>query len=73
MSEHGILKYFRPILGKKDPPEEKEFRTYWRYCSKTYLRITESIEKVKRDDMTLATFLDSTHTQVHILRLQNLQ
>ena len=24
MSEHGILKYFHPILDKKDPPEGKE-------------------------------------------------
>ena len=24
MSEHGIMKYFRPILDKKDPPEDKE-------------------------------------------------
>ena len=24
MSEHGILKYFRPILDKKDSPEDKE-------------------------------------------------
>ena len=24
MSQHGILKYFRPILDKKDPPEDKE-------------------------------------------------
>ena len=24
MSEHGILKYFCPILDKKDPPEDKE-------------------------------------------------
>ena len=25
MSEHGILKYFCPILDKKDPPKDKEF------------------------------------------------
>ena len=24
MSEHGIVKYFHPILDKKDPPEDKE-------------------------------------------------
>ena len=24
MLGHGILKYFRPILDKKDPPEDKE-------------------------------------------------
>ena len=24
MLEHGILKYFHPILNKKDPPEDKE-------------------------------------------------
>ena len=24
MSEHGILKYFHPILEKKDPPEDKK-------------------------------------------------
>ena len=24
MSGHGILKYFHPILDKKDPPEGKE-------------------------------------------------
>ena len=25
MSEHGILKYFYPILDKKDPPEDKGY------------------------------------------------
>ena len=24
MAGHGILKYFYPILDKKDPPEDKE-------------------------------------------------
>ena len=24
MSKHAILKYFHPILDKKDPPEDKE-------------------------------------------------
>ena len=24
MSGHGIMKYFRPITHKKDPPEDKD-------------------------------------------------
>ena len=34
MLEHGILKYFLPILDKKDPPEDKELPNSSRPLSK---------------------------------------
>ena len=37
MSGHGILKYFHPILDKKDPPEDKEVRCIVSMVSLSYL------------------------------------
>ena len=52
MLGHGILKYFRPILDKKDPPEDKEVRCIVSMVSPSYPIHTSCYQRLPPSSIT---------------------